>query len=299
VAAEPDIAVRAQRLFEERQRSLCAELSALDGAGSFKEDRWQRPGGGGGISAVLAEGALFEKAGVNTSTVWGEFDDVALKKLGGGERAFHATGISMVFHPRSPMVPTMHANFRFLRRGADSWFGGGADLTPYYPQRGDVIAFHQVWKDTCERHGSGLYDRYKRWCDQYFYIPHRSECRGVGGIFFDDVRDDPEAAFAFVTDACRNVVAPYLPIVERRRDEPYGERERAFQLFRRGRYVEFNLVYDRGTIFGLATHGRPESILMSLPPLAGWWYDYKPEPRSREADAMAFFQPQDWLATER
>jgi coproporphyrinogen III oxidase len=288
---------RMQALCEERQRDICAQLSALDGT-AFRFDAWQRPGGGGGLSAVLAEGPLFEKAGVNVSTVWGDLDEAALRRLGGGERSFFATGLSMVLHPRNPFVPTMHANFRYLRRGADAWFGGGSDLTPFYPQYDDVVAFHAAWKRICDRHDPGYYPRFKRWCDEYFYLPHRGETRGVGGIFFDDLRGDEEALFAFVAECCVNVLAPYLPLVERHRKDAYGERERRFQLFRRGRYVEFNLLYDRGTAFGLATGGRTESILMSLPPLAAWEYGYTPEPGTAEAHAMTFFTPQDWLGVE-
>lgn len=293
-----DLGDRAHALFADEQQKICARLSALDGTRSFRYDRWERPDGGGGLTAILADGALFEKAGVNTSAVWGQLDDAALSKLGGEERSFYATGISMVLHPRSPMVPTMHANFRYLTRGAAGWFGGGSDLTPYYPNRDDVVAFHREWKQICDRHSADYYPRFKRWCDEYFHIPHRGETRGVGGIFFDDLAGDADAGFAFVSDCCRNVLAPYLPIVEWRRNEPSGERERQFQLFRRGRYVEFNLVYDRGTTFGLATGGRTDSILMSLPPLAGWWYGYEPQVGSREADAMTYFQPQDWLQEE-
>jgi len=288
---------RARELFEAQQPAICDALSRLDGAATFALDRWERPGGGGGLSAVLAEGALFEQAGVNTSTVWGELDEAALRKLGGGVREFFATGISLVLHPRSPMLPTMHANFRFLARGTTAWFGGGSDLTPWYPWREDVVSFHRAWKQICDRHDAGYYSRFKAWCDEYFYIPHRNEMRGVGGIFFDELSGDVEKIFAFVSDCCRNVLAPYVPIIERRRAEPYGDRERQFQLLRRGRYVEFNLVYDRGTSFGLATRGRTESILMSLPPLARWTYAYEPAPGSAEAQAMAFFQPQDWLAS--
>lgn len=296
VAAGGELGDRARRLFEERQVAICDELSRLDGAKQFALDRWERAGGGGGLTAVLADGGVFEKAGVSTSTVWGALDDAALRKLGGHEREFFATGISMVLHPRSPMVPTLHANFRYLKRGADGWFGGGSDLTPYYPKREDVTEFHRAWRGICDRHDAAYYPHFKAWCDEYFYLPHRGETRGVGGIFFDDLRGDPESTFAFVSDCCRSVLTPYVPIVRQHRDEPYGEREREFQLFRRGRYVEFNLVYDRGTSFGLATHGRTESILMSLPPLARWTYAYEPEPHSREAQAMTYFQPQDWLA---
>ncbi|MBV8263233.1 MAG: oxygen-dependent coproporphyrinogen oxidase [Candidatus Eremiobacteraeota bacterium] len=287
---------RAQSLFEAQQKSICAELASLDGRAEFRFDKWERSGGGGGLTAILNDGALFERAGVNTSTVWGEFDATALAKLGGQERRFFATGISMVLHPHSPMVPTMHANFRYLTRGEQGWFGGGSDLTPYITKREDVQAFHRAWKSICDRHDSTYYACFKAWCDRYFTIPHRGEMRGVGGIFFDDLADDLEKVFAFVSDCCQNVLSPYLPIVQRRRDEPYGERERRFQLWRRGRYVEFNLIYDRGTSFGLATHGRTESILMSLPPLASWTYAYEPEPGSPEAQALTYYQPKDWLA---
>jgi coproporphyrinogen III oxidase len=294
-AVESGIARRMQTLAQEQQTRICGTLEQLDG-GKFQHDRWVHAGGGGGNTAILSEGELFERAGVNTSTVWGNLDETALRKLGGKEPSFYATGISMVLHPRSPMVPTMHANFRYLTRGADAWFGGGSDLTPYYPELEDVIGFHQAWKTICDRHDAAYYPRFKRWCDEYFYIPHRGETRGVGGIFFDELRGNPDATFLFVDDCCRNVLEPYLLIVERRRNQTYGERERQFQLFRRGRYVEFNLVYDRGTSFGLATGGRTESILMSLPPLARWQYGYEPPPGSREADAMKFFTPRDWLA---
>ncbi|MDQ6766467.1 MAG: oxygen-dependent coproporphyrinogen oxidase [Candidatus Eremiobacteraeota bacterium] len=294
-AAGGVIGARARELFQSQQAAICDALTRLDGQATFALDRWQRPGGGGGTTAVLEDGALFEKAGVNTSAVWGTLDESALHKLGGQEREFFATGISLVLHPRSPMIPTLHANFRYLTRGKDAWFGGGSDLTPYYPRRDDVIGFHRAWKEICERHDAGYYPRFKAWCDEYFYIPHRREARGVGGIFFDELSGDTEKLFAFVSDCCRAVLTPYLPIVERRRAEPYGDRERQFQLFRRGRYVEFNLVYDRGTSFGLATHGRTESILMSLPPLARWAYGYEPEPASAESHAMTFYQPQDWL----
>lgn len=295
-----------QSLVEEQQSAICGTLASLDGK-PFREDRWERSGGGGGLTAILSGGALFERAGVNTSTVWGELDDATFQRAGasgpkgpllqyvGHDRTFFATGLSMVLHPRSPMVPTVHANFRYVTRGADGWFGGGSDLTPFYPYREDVADFHRAWKEICDRHDPAYYPRFKRWADEYFYIPHRNETRGVGGIFFDDLRSDDDATFRFVADACRNVLQPYLPIVERRRVEIYGDKEREFQLFRRGRYVEFNLVYDRGTSFGLATNGRAESILMSLPPLAGWWYAYEPAPNSREAAALKYFQPQDWL----
>ncbi|HXW51088.1 MAG TPA: oxygen-dependent coproporphyrinogen oxidase [Candidatus Acidoferrales bacterium] len=298
-----ELGARMRRLVEEQQTSICAMLAQLDGK-KFSTEQWSRDGGGGGLSAILSNGDLFEKAGVNTSAVWGELDDRALAKMAGTTgaasdarigRDFFATGISLVLHPRSPMVPTLHANFRFLTRGDAAWFGGGSDLTPYYPRREDVVDFHRAWKAVCDRHDPGYYPRFKQWCDEYFTIVHRHELRGVGGIFFDDLAGDLEATFRFVADCCTNVLEPYVPIVSRRREDAYGERERDFQSFRRGRYVEFNLVYDRGTAFGLATGGRTESILMSLPPLASWPYGYVPEQGSREAEAMRFFQPRDWL----
>jgi len=302
--------LRAQAHFRALQSRLCEELAELDGAARFKLDTWDRPGGGGGHTATIDDGDLFEKAGVNWSAVWGEFDDEALRKLAKpgandspspdrasrSERAFFATGTSLVLHPRNPYVPTVHANFRYLERGADAWFGGGADLTPVYPFAEDARDFHAAWKQACDRHDNAYYPRFKRWCDEYFYLPHRGETRGVGGIFFDDIRGDLEAAFAFVRDCGDTFMPAYAPIAQRRRSQPYGDTERRFQQLRRGRYVEFNLIYDRGTAFGLATHGRAESILMSLPPVARWEYGWQPAPGSREAQALAFFQPRDWLA---
>ena len=283
-----------QAYFARLQSQVCESLENLDGLARFHEDRWERRGGGGGTSKILTRGALFEKAGVNTSAVWGELDETALRALGGAERRFFATGISMVLHPKSPMVPAMHANLRYIERGDRSWFGGGSDLTPTYPEEEDARAFHRRWKAVCDRHDPTFYPRFKRWCDEYFYLPHRGEMRGIGGIFFDDLGGDLDRTFAFVRDCGESIVAAYQPIAEARRVESYGERERLFQLHRRGRYVEFNLVYDRGTAFGLATSGRAESILISLPPVATWEYDWRPEPGSREAAAAAFFQPRDW-----
>jgi coproporphyrinogen III oxidase len=278
------------------QDRICTSLEELDGSGRFREDAWDRPGGGGGRSRVLAEGAVFEKAGVNFSDVFGEMSEEFAQQIPGSGRAFTACGISLVLHPRSPMIPTVHANFRFLTKGERQWFGGGADLTPYYPFRADVIHFHRVWRDVCTRHGPPVdYARFKKECDDYFYLPHRGEPRGVGGIFFDYLEGDGERLLAFVRDCGTAFLDAYLPIARRRRDEPYGERERAFQEYRRGRYVEFNLLYDRGTLFGLKTHGRTESILMSLPPRVRWEYDYRPEPGSREAELYSVYLiPRDW-----
>jgi coproporphyrinogen III oxidase len=277
------------------QQAIQSAVEAMDGSQRFVADVWERPGGGGGLTAIMTDGALFERAGVNRSAVWGQLSDAALARIGGEERAFFATGVSLVLHPRNPMVPTVHANFRYFERGDDAWFGGGSDLTPYYPYEADARQFHSVWKRVCDRHGADYYDRFKRWCDDYFFLPHRGEMRGIGGIFFDDLRGDLEKHFAFARDCAESFVSAYAPIVERRRNEPYSDRERQFQLYRRGRYVEFNLLYDRGTSFGLATQGRAESILMSLPPLARWEYAWTPEPGSREEAAMRCFQPRDWL----
>jgi coproporphyrinogen III oxidase len=293
--AAVDIPARADELFRSLQSQICAGLEAADGAARFVEDAWERPGGGGGLTRVLTEGALFERAGVNSSTVHGELKPDFAAQLPGDGARFFACGVSLVLHPRSPRVPTVHANFRCLQRGAALWFGGGADLTPYYPVREDVLHFHRTWKAVCDRHDPEFYPRFKAWCDRYFYLPHRRETRGVGGIFFDDLRRDPERDLAFVADAGAAFLDAYLPIVERRRGEPWGERERAFQLLRRGRYVEFNLLYDRGTTFGLKTDGRTESILMSMPPLARWEYDARFPPGSEEAALADWLRPRDWL----
>jgi coproporphyrinogen III oxidase len=286
---------RVERWVGDAQEKIMRGIEKLDGAGRFVVDAWDRPGGGGGITSVMTDGELFERAGINRSAVWGDFDDTALARVGGAERRFYATGVSVVLHPRNPMVPTVHANFRYFERGTDAWFGGGSDLTPYYPYEEDARHFHGVWKSVCDRHDPRHYQRFKKWCDEYFFIPHRNEMRGIGGIFFDELRQDLEKAFAFVRDCGDALMPSYVPIAERRRGEPYGDRERQFQLYRRGRYVEFNLLYDRGTSFGLATAGRAESILMSLPPLARWEYCWTPRPGSREEEATRFFQPRDWV----
>jgi coproporphyrinogen III oxidase len=287
---------RAADYFRTLQDRICAGLEALDGAACFCEDAWQREGGGGGRSRVLADGAVFEKAGVNFSEVHGQMSPEFAKQVPGEGLDFTATGISLVLHPRNPFVPTVHANFRFLTKGDKQWFGGGADLTPYYPFRDDVIHFHKTWRDACHRHPAAAdYPRFKKWCDDYFYLPHRGEPRGVGGIFFDYLEGDLERLFPFVRDCGDSFLDAYLPIARRRKDLPYGPRERAFQEFRRGRYVEFNLIYDRGTLFGLKTGGRTESILMSLPPVVRWQYDYRPEPGSREAELYeVYLKPRDW-----
>ena len=286
---------RAAALFQGLQDRICAALEEEDGGARFRGDQWLRPGGGGGHSRVLEGGALFEKAGVNTSSVHGELRPEVTTGMPGEGLAFFATGISLVIHPWSPYVPAVHANFRCLRRGGAIWFGGGADLTPCYPEGEDVVHFHRVWREACDRHDGAFYKRFKRWCDDYFYLPHRRETRGVGGIFFDYLARRPEADLAFVADAGSRFLDAYLPIVRRRRATPYGERERHFQLVRRGRYVEFNLLHDRGTVFGLRTDGRVESILMSLPPEVRWPDDPQWEPGSPEAALVDWLKPTDWL----
>jgi coproporphyrinogen III oxidase len=287
---------RAATYFRGLQDVICTDLERIDGPGRFREDCWQREGGGGGRSRVLTEGGLFEKAGVNFSEVHGELSAEFAAQLPGEGRSFTAAGISLVLHPQSPMVPTVHANFRYLTKGERWWFGGGADLTPYYPFREDVVHFHRTWKAVCQRHAPlADYARLKTWCDEYFFLKHRNEPRGVGGIFFDYLDGEFDAVFSFVREAGEHFLTAYVPIAQRRRAEPYGERERAFQEYRRGRYVEFNLLYDRGTVFGLKTGGRVESILMSLPPVARWVYDFQPEPGSREAELVeVFLKPRDW-----
>jgi coproporphyrinogen III oxidase len=285
----------ARDYFEGLQQRICAALEEVDGSGLFQEDLWQRPGGGGGRSRVLEGEAVFEKAGVNFSDVHGGMAEELARQVPGEGTDFSATGISLVLHPRNPMVPTVHANFRFLSKGGREWFGGGADLTPYYPYREDVVHFHRVWQRVCARHAGIVdYRHLKRWCDEYFFLAHRGEARGVGGIFFDYLEGRREETFAFVRDCGDSFLEAYVPIARRRKDEPYTQREREFQQYRRGRYVEFNLLYDRGTLFGLKTGGRTESILMSLPPIVRWPRGYTAEPGSREAQLEEYLRPRDW-----
>jgi len=287
---------QAQGFFSYLQDKICRAIEEADGGAHFREDNWRREGGGGGRTRVMEEGSVFEKAGVNFSAVEGVLPEEFARKIELGEGSeFFATGVSLVLHPHNPYVPTVHANFRYLEKGDARWFGGGSDLTPYYPFREDARHFHRTFKEACDKHAPDYYLRFKKWCDEYFFIKHRGETRGVGGIFFDYLQGDMDGLFAFVKDAGEAFLPAYLPIVELRRSHGYGEREREFQLIRRGRYAEFNLVYDRGTIFGLETRGRTESILMSLPPLARWVYDYKPAPDTAEAEAQTYFKPQDWL----
>jgi coproporphyrinogen III oxidase len=309
----PTLIDRAAHYFRELQDRIVEALERIDGH-RFREDRWERPGGGGGRTRVLSDGAVFEKAGVNFSDVHGELRaDMPVKMPGEGAR-FRACGVSLVLHPRSPHVPTVHANFRRIERGSAGWFGGGTDLTPYYLAEEDVVHFHRTLKSASDGHDPQLYPRFKSWCDRYFFITHRGEPRGVGGVFFDylgaggeqqagepvaaaasPLESDPERVFSFVRAIGDAFLPAYQPIVERRRHQTWTAEERRWQLIRRGRYVEFNLVYDRGTVFGLKTDGRVESILMSLPNEARWEYAHQPAPGSREAAMQAALKAQrDW-----
>ena len=290
------------------QDRICATLETEDGGARFVEDAWARPAGGGGRTRVIENGALIEKGGVNFSHVHGSglppSASAHRPELAG--RGFEALGVSLVIHPENPYVPTSHANVRFFiaeKEGEEPvwWFGGGFDLTPYYGNEEDCVHWHRVARDACAPFGADVYPRYKEWCDRYFHIKHRNEPRGVGGLFFDDLNDwDFDTSFAFMRAVGDAYIEAYLPIVQRRKAIPYGERERAFQELRRGRYVEYNLVYDRGTLFGLQSGGRTESILMSLPPLVRWGYDKHPEPGSPEARLTEYFlQDRDWLGEQR
>jgi coproporphyrinogen III oxidase len=280
------------------QARIVTALEAEDG-GRFREDAWQRAEGGGGLTRILEDGALFERAGVNVSRVQGAAlppsASAARPQLAG--RAYDAMGLSLVLHPRNPYCPTVHMNVRFFSAGDAWWFGGGMDLTPYYGFAEDARHFHSVCRDALAPFGADYYPRYKRWCDEYFRLRHRNEPRGIGGIFFDDLADQSfDHSFALTRSVGEHFLPAYLPILQRRKQSTYGERERAFQAYRRGRYVEFNLVYDRGTLFGLQSGGRTESILMSLPPRVEWRYDWKPEPGSpEEALYKEFLVPKDWV----
>jgi coproporphyrinogen III oxidase len=286
------------------QHRICAGLEEEDGQATFEQDTWEREGGGGGRTRVLTDGAVFEQAGVNFSHVFGSGLPASATahrpELAG--RTFEAMGVSLVIHPKNPYAPTSHANVRFFiakKEGEDPiwWFGGGFDLTPYYPFEEDVLHWHTVSKAACDPFGDDVYDRYKKWCDEYFFLKHRNETRGVGGLFFDDLNEwGFERCFEFIQSVGDHYLEAYRPIVAKRKDTPFGDRERDFQLYRRGRYVEYNLVYDRGTLFGLQSGGRTESILMSLPPLVKWRYDWKPEAGSPEAKLYdGFLHPRNWL----
>lgn len=284
--------------FQSIQDRICAALEAADGPGRFREDLWTRAEGGGGRTRVLAQGAVFEKAGVNYSHVRGASlppSAVAQRPELAG-KPWEGLGVSLVVHPLNPYVPTSHANVRYFSAGDAWWFGGGFDLTPYYPFAEDAVFWHRTARDALAPFGPELYPQFKRACDEYFHLKHRGEARGIGGLFFDDFNAlGAERSFALVRAVADAYLAAYLPIVARRRGTAYGERQRQFQLYRRGRYVEFNLVWDRGTLFGLQSGGRTESILMSLPPLVRWDYDFRPEPGSPEARLTEeFLKPRDW-----
>ncbi len=295
--------VEVKSFLTELQQTIIARLEALDG-GRFRRDAWQRSEGGGGLSCVLEDGELFERAGVNFSHVFGGrlpgSASAARPELAG--RSFQAAGVSLVLHPRNPYVPTMHMNVRFLiaeKPEAEPvwWFGGGMDLTPYYGFHEDAVHFHRTCRDALAPFGDERYPHFKKWCDEYFYLKHRAEPRGIGGIFFDDLKaPDFDTCFALTRSVGEHFLVAYAPIVERRRSNAYGEHERAFQAYRRGRYVEFNLVYDRGTLFGLQSGGRAEAILMSLPPVVNWRYDWRPEPGSAEEKLYTeFLVTRDWV----
>jgi coproporphyrinogen III oxidase len=288
---------------ESLQDNICNALSKADG-NKFTEDKWTREEGGGGRSRVLRNGSVFEQAGVNFSRVSGDKLPTAATtqrpELSGS--SFEAAGVSLVLHPNNPYAPTSHCNVRFfLAQPKDKdpiwWFGGGFDLTPYYGFEEDAVHWHQTAKDACDQFGNDTYAKYKKWCDDYFYLPHRKEPRGIGGLFFDDLNEpDFDSSFSFLQSVGDHFIPAYLPIVEKRKDIAFGNRERQFQLYRRGRYVEFNLVYDRGTLFGLQSGGRTESILMSLPPQVRWEYNWQPENGSPEADLYDnFLHAKDWL----
>lgn len=286
------------------QDRICAGLQAEDGQALFQEDSWVREEGGGGRSRVITDGGVFEKGGVNFSHVYGiqlpPSATAARPELAG--RSFEAMGVSLVMHPENPYIPTSHANVRFFiaeKPGEEPvwWFGGGYDLTPYYGYRDDCQHWHQTAKSACDPFGEAVYPRFKQWCDDYFFLKHRNEPRGVGGLFFDDYNEPGfEQSFGLMRSVGDSYLDAYVPIVKRRKSAVWGERERQFQLYRRGRYVEFNLVYDRGTLFGLQTGGRTESILMSLPPLVRWEYDWQPEPGSAEAELYdIYLKSQSWV----
>ena len=296
------------------QASIVAAFEALDGERTFVDHTWERPGGGGGTARVIEGGRVFERGGVNVSAVTGASVPASLARTHPGilGMPFFATGISMVLHAQNPFVPAFHANFRYFECGDGErprvwWFGGGLDLTPAYPTDDDVRHFHGTLAAWCARHEGADYATWKAVCDDYFTVRHRGEMRGVGGVFFDELRppdaerSDVADAAAFEADlACVSagldtIVPAYVPLVERHRGDPFGERERRWQLLRRGRYVEFNLVYDRGTLFGLQTGGNIEAILMSMPPVANWAFDHRPEPGTPEADALGYYQPHDWV----
>lgn len=288
------------------QDAITSKLEAVDGKAKFREDIWQRPEGGGGRTRILQDGNVFEKGGVNISAVHGALPKAMQAYFNVGEVDFFACGLSLVIHPKNPMVPTVHANWRYFemydKQGnvVDSWFGGGQDLTPYYLFDEDARHFHQTCKTACDKHNPEFYPKFKKQCDEYFWNAHRDEARGVGGLFFDHCKATDsfsmEQWYDFVTEVGNSFLSAYVPIVERRKDLPYTEENRTWQEIRRGRYVEFNLVHDKGTLFGLKTNGRIESILMSLPPHVQWVYDHHPEVDSEEERLLkVLHQPVEWV----
>jgi coproporphyrinogen III oxidase len=293
---EESIRKRVSGFFRSLQAEICGGLEKTDGKALFSTDDWERPGGGGGTTRILQDGSIFEKAGVNVSVVAGRLPETVARALDVRPGGFFATGISLVIHPLSPMIPTVHANYRYFEtEHGGVWFGGGSDMTPYYLFPEDVRHFHGVLRKVCDRHDLSYYGKFKKGCDEYFHVKHRGEGRGTGGIFFDFLRGNTEEIFGFVQSAGSAFLESYLPIVGRRRTEPWDDRHRQWQLIRRGRYVEFNLIYDRGTMFGLETNGRVESILMSLPPMVQWRYQFTPEPGSREEELVEVLKnPRDW-----
>ena len=273
------------------QDRICGSLETADGLGSFQEDTWERPGGGGGRSRVLRDGQIIEKGGVNISAVWGKTPEAILKALKLEESDFYATGVSIVLHPKNPMIPIIHMNVRYFEMtNGVYWFGGGIDLTPHYVDGADATYFHKALKEVCDKHDPGYYSKFKPWADDYFFIKHRKETRGIGGIFFDHLKEDAqhskEDLWSFVQDVGDTFAPVYTHFMNKNHSLSYGEQEQKWQNMRRGRYVEFNLVLDKGTKFGLDTDGRIESILMSLPPLAGWEYNHQPEPGSKETETQ-------------
>ncbi|MCD8439030.1 oxygen-dependent coproporphyrinogen oxidase [Tenacibaculum finnmarkense] len=291
---------------QELQDSITSKLEQVDGSAKFQEDNWKRAEGGGGRTRVIENGAIFEKGGVNISKVFGELPEALRKQFGVENGDFFACGLSLVLHPKNPLVPTVHANWRYFEMYDEKgnivtqWFGGGQDLTPYYLFEQDATHFHSVCKTACDKHHPGFYPKFKQTCDTYFWNTHREEARGIGGLFFDYLKETPEFSIAdrynFVTQIGNSFLESYVPIVEKRKDITYNKQQKDWQEVRRGRYVEFNLVHDRGTLFGLKTNGRIESILMSLPPVVQWKYNHHPEQGSEEAKLLTVLAtPKNWV----
>ena len=289
------------------QETICKELEKIDGRGKFLEDKWVREEGGGGTTKILEEGELIEKGGVNISKVYGILPESMQKQLKTNDNKFFACGLSLVIHPKNPMIPTVHANWRYFEmydkngKISDCWFGGGQDLTPYYINKNDIKHFHSVCKSVCDKHSDDFYFNFKQNCDEYFYNSHRNEARGVGGLFYDYCKETSNKSISqwydFIEDISNNFLNSYIPIVEKRKLIAYSKSQKEWQEVRRGRYVEFNLVHDKGTLFGLKTNGRIESILMSLPPKVSWKYNFKPKPNSEESKLLKILKnPVKWIS---